>query len=107
MKTARLTRRPCITCGTPAISTSGYCAAHEPVHERPSASKRGYDRAWHARVARAIERQPWCSVPGCTDTDLTGDHRVPLSRGGGRDQEPVVLCRRHNASKGAGLVPAN
>lgn len=79
-----------------------YCGGCEPVRVRLSPTQRGYDAAWRRRVVDAIERQPWCSVCGVT-RDLTGDHPVPLSRGGSRDQDPVVLCRRHNASKGARL----
>lgn len=42
-----------------------------------------------------------CSVPGCTDNDITVDHIVPLSRGGTNDIENLqFLCRSHNCSKG-------
>ena len=44
---------------------------------------------------------PYCTACGST-TDLTGDHRVPLSKGGMSRLENVqVLCRPCNSSKGS------
>lgn len=66
---------------------------------RPSACRRGYDRGWRRIAAEAIARQPWCS--DCRSTnDLTGDHIVPVSRGGLNTRANCqVLCRTCNARK--------
>ncbi len=61
---------------------------------------RNYGRQWKRLSRAAIEAQPWCSYCGATD-DLTGDHPIPLARGGEVLQEPVVLCRRCNGARGA------
>lgn len=66
---------------------------------RPSACRRGYDRRWQRIAADAIERQPYCTNCGST-RDLTGDHIVPVSRGGLNTRANCqTLCRRCNARK--------
>jgi hypothetical protein len=58
--------------------------------------------------------RPYCSVAGCTSTDLTVDHLDPSTRGnpGLTLVDVQVLRRFHNASKGAkncrveGAMPA-
>jgi len=89
----------CLVCGR--VSKGSRCTAHGgyPDGSRGTSKQRGYDAAWHRRVKEAIALHPWCSRCGAT-TDLTGDHPVPLSRGGGRDQWPVIYCRKCNAGKG-------
>jgi 5-methylcytosine-specific restriction endonuclease McrA len=48
--------------------------------------------AWRRVVERAIADQPWCSRCGRTDR-LSGDHIIPLSKGGTDDPSNVrVLC---------------
>jgi 5-methylcytosine-specific restriction endonuclease McrA len=77
------------------------CGSHLPYPGRGKCRdcQREYERKRGTRRL-AIKQQPYCSVPGCTSTDLTGDHRVPLSRGGTSTLENVqVLCRRHNSAK--------
>jgi 5-methylcytosine-specific restriction protein A len=91
-------RRLCLRCGRPVLGT--YCPACAPVRSRATRQQRGYDEDWLRRVKAAIERQPWCTYCGSTE-DLTGDHPVALTKGGSRDQEPIVACRRCNSSKGA------
>lgn len=92
--------RPCLDCGRP---TSGSrCPAHQRDYERRrgTPAERGYDKAWRALVANAISLTPWCCECGSTD-DLTGDHIVPLSKGGRSVASNVrVLCRSCNSSKG-------
>jgi hypothetical protein len=60
---------------------------------------RGYG-AMHKRLRRlAIARHPYCECCNAT-RDLTADHIVPLSRGGGATLTNYrVLCRRCNSSK--------
>ncbi|WP_438291776.1 HNH endonuclease [Streptomyces sp. HUAS TT7] len=50
--------------------------------------------------AKAIAANPQCSRCGST-RDLTGDHIIPLSKGGTSALSNIaVLCRRCNSSKG-------
>ena len=81
-------------------------AAYELTRTRRS--KGHYDAAWRKVRDRAIREHPWCEVcrtPGDEGNPLTGDHRIPWSRGGRAVRSNVaVLCRRHNSSKGAGPV---
>jgi 5-methylcytosine-specific restriction enzyme A len=95
--------RLCPACGCRLpYPGRGKCADCRREYERKRGTRRqrGYTDAWLRLVTLAIRQQPYCSVPGCTNTDLTGDHRVPLSRGGTSTLENVqVLCRRHNSAK--------
>ncbi len=70
--------------------------------QRGSRRTRGaYDSEWRRVAARAIREHPWCSIPGCRNTDLTGDHITPRALGGLNVTSNVqVLCRGHNSSKG-------
>jgi 5-methylcytosine-specific restriction endonuclease McrA len=80
----------------------GKCRDCQREYERKRGTRRqrGYTDAWLRLVRLAIKQQPYCSVPGCTNIDLTGDHRVPLSKGGTSTLENVqVLCRRQNSAK--------
>jgi len=100
--------KPCLDCGK--VSRGSRCPEHERQRldriqaqrrwERGTRKQRGYDEDWYRRVRAAIKAQPWCTYCGAT-TDLTGDHAIPLSRGGSPDQTPIVACRRCNARKGA------
>lgn len=61
-----------------------------------------YDTEWRRNVAQAIREHPWCSIRGCRNTDLTGDHIIPWRDGGSNKRDNIqVLCRAHNSSKGA------
>lgn len=96
--------RPCTN-----LVPRGRCPSCAPEWERirrPSSNTRGYDADWRRRVAAAIAAEPWCHWPsGCRyeideRNPLTGDHPVARAAGGSTLQEPVILCRRHNAAKG-------
>jgi 5-methylcytosine-specific restriction protein A len=98
--------RLCPTCRTP-VPAGARCpqcrrrgwAADD--RRRGGAQGRGYSYAWQELVARQLRRTPWCAVCGATD-DLTGDHVVPLSRGGRAVPGNVrILCRTHNSARGA------
>jgi 5-methylcytosine-specific restriction endonuclease McrA len=66
---------------------------------RPSACRRGYDRHWQRVAAAAIANQPYCTNCG-SQSDLTGDHVIPVSRGGLSTRANCqVLCRPCNARK--------
>ena len=86
--------RPCLEPGCPLLTPTTRCS----IHQRERNSQRNADprrRAryggdWPERRRAAIEAQPWCSVKGCRDADLTVDH----------DPDGVslhVLCRSHHA----------
>lgn len=97
--------KPCIECGEPSSSTR--CDEHK-IRRPDTRPKDRVTRTnlapWKNLSARLRRLQPWCSVPGCGDTDLTVDHIVPLSDGGDPyDLDNLqVLCRRHNSAKDRG-----
>jgi 5-methylcytosine-specific restriction enzyme A len=78
----------------------------ERDRRRGTRTQRGLDNDWLRLVAQAIKRQPWCSYCGATE-DLTGDHRIPRSKGGvARTVDDVIVaCRSCNSSRGSGDVP--
>lgn len=97
--------KPCLVCGEPSTSTR--CEQHtEPkVDNRPRDRVTRTNRApWKNLSARLRRMQPWCSIPGCDDTDLTIDHIIPLAEGGAPyDLDNLrVLCRRHNSARTRG-----
>src|SRR5215204_3341018 len=74
--------------------------ARERARVRGTRKQRGYTDAWLQLVKVAISQHPYCSACGAT-TDLTGDHRIPLSKGGTSTLGNIeVLCRRCNSAKG-------
>lgn len=103
------TVKPCLDChrNTSHGSRCPSCeqrrnAARERQRDRPTRQERGLGADWQHIVAVAIARHPYCSVPGCTNRDLTGDHITPRSKGGKNSIENCqVLCRHHNSQKGA------
>lgn len=76
---------------------------HERARSRGTTAQRGYGRQWRKLSEQARRIQPYCSVPGCTSSDLTVDHVDPGTRGkpGLTLADVQVLCRFHNSSKGA------
>lgn len=97
--------RPCPDCGE--LSENTYCAEHTMSDSRPKDRRaRGYDAQWKRLSRQARREQPFCSVPGCTSTDLTTDHSPEAweRHEAGlavRLQDVAVLCRSHNSQKGA------
>lgn len=105
--------RPCLACGRPTRNGSRCppCAqAREQKRDqqRGTRTQRGYGNEWHRRAKQAIAASPICVDCGHTgspDNPLTGDHPVPLARGG--EQLPAVIvvrCRVCNSRRGAGRV---
>jgi 5-methylcytosine-specific restriction enzyme A len=103
---------PCSTSGCPhRAERAGKCTQHYAAIQRSqderrgTRQERGYTAQWYRIVARKKREQPWCSVCLCLDTPenpLTGDHILPLERGGESTYENCdIKCRRHNSSKGA------
>ena len=66
---------------------------------RKTTNQRGYTYQWRKAVAAAIAAHPFCRYCGATD-DLTGDHVVPVSRGGTTADGIIVACRSCNSSRG-------
>lgn len=98
--------KACSACGE--VSEESKCEAHRKLRRVPAkpARQKGYDYAWDKLSARARTLQPFCSVPGCNDQDLTTDHSPEAweRKVMGlviRLQDVDVLCRSHNSAKGA------
>ncbi len=97
--------RPCLDCQRPTRNGSRCpsCSQQRAARrdrQRGTRSQRGYTNDWWRTVQRAIAEQPYCTLCGAT-TDLTGDHIVPLSRGGSNHPSNVrVLCRSCNSARG-------
>jgi 5-methylcytosine-specific restriction endonuclease McrA len=106
----------CLDCGR-HVQTSearnGRCPDCRRTHEREKSRRRrktvarGYDGAWRKLVAEAIRRQPFCTycrARGSKANPLTGDHKVPISKGGTAKtlSDVVVACRSCNSSRGGG-----
>jgi 5-methylcytosine-specific restriction endonuclease McrA len=96
-----------------SAARNGRCPDCRRTHEREKSRRRrktaarGYDGAWRKLVAEAIERQPFCTycdTRGSKANPLTGDHKVPLSKGGTAKTlfDVVVACRSCNSSRGGG-----
>lgn len=104
-------KKPCLDCGVP--SDGPRCPDHHAERERKreqmfpkgSATSRGYDYAWTKVSRQARREQPFCSIPGCNDTDLTTDHSAEAWEAHDNGK-PItldmvrVLCRSHNGAFG-------
>jgi 5-methylcytosine-specific restriction endonuclease McrA len=107
-----VTAKPCLDCGR--VSTNGSrcanCEQHrrallESRRNRGTRQQRGYTAEWAHIVKVAIGQSPRCTNCGdrvSLDNPLTGDHIVPLAKGGQSVRDNCqVLCRRCNSSKAA------
>ena len=95
--------RPCAGCGV--VVRASRCVECKRLKERTRASRiqRGYDYAWIKLSRHLREQQPFCSILGCNNQDLTVDHIIPLSDAPYLRLEITnlqVLCRVHNSRKG-------
>jgi 5-methylcytosine-specific restriction protein A len=91
----------CPRCGA-LERAQGYCPAcrRQRSRRRGTRQQQGYTDHWLRLRDAAIRAQPWCSQCGTTH-DLTGDHILPLSRGGINEPTNIrVLCRRCNSRRG-------
>lgn len=97
--------KTCLICG--AITANSRCDAHRLSSShtkrdslRPSREARGYGNDWRALVKRVVVRDQgvcWlCGKPGAT----TGDHVVPLSKGGARLDPSNVRAAHHACNSG-------
>lgn len=68
---------------------------------RPSARKRGYDRAWEALRARHLAAHPRCEWPRCAEMAKVVDHRRPVREFPHLRLDPrnlMSLCVKHHSS---------
>jgi hypothetical protein len=65
--------RPCAGCGK--VVRASRCLECQRVKDRarPTRTQRGYDYSWKKLSKQLREQQPYCSIPGCTNKDLTVD----------------------------------
>lgn len=104
---ARKPLGPCRVSSCPGRATHGrYCELHAEKYrvkdERPSAARRGYDRAWRRIRARYLRRYPDCVVCGRLAEEV--DHIVPLAAGGTHEEGNLqALCKVHHSQKTAVL----
>lgn len=100
--TEHIPLRPCGVCRQPV--PGGDCPRHPKRGgyrpERASVVRMTYGRPWRRLVAQVVAaagfRCAYCAGPGGT-----GDHVVPVSKGGRTAPENVVCaCSRCNTSKG-------
>lgn len=101
----RRSLRPCAGSPLcPELTSSGYCADHQPV--RPSPDARGYDNTWRRTRAAYLERVPYCEECGATsqtaNAPLHVDHLDGLGPNGPRGHDPAnlqTLCPRCHGLK--------
>lgn len=101
--------RGCAHPGCPAIVTDGpYCAEHRPLNadERPSPSRRGYDKRWQKIRAMHLAREPLCREcrkRGLVVPATEVDHILPLSHGGSHASDNLQsLCKSCHSKKTRG-----
>ena len=101
--------RPCRAYRCPCYQVAdGYCEEHQHLvrrrgdDDRPAASERGYDRAWHRLRMSFLRRYPLCAR--CGAPAEIAHHVHPLRDGGERlDEENLMsLCRRCHAAEHGG-----
>ena len=96
---------PCLACGCPTRGKP-YCPAHQAqqhVRDKPSPTKRGYDRAWN-KLRAQILRDMGTQCHYCGDHADTVDHVVPISVDPTLRLEPTNLvpaCRSCNSARAA------
>lgn len=94
--------RPCLKCGV-VIAAGSRCSECRPrqQYQRGTKGRTATDWRWRKTSQRLRKASPFCEECAST-TDLTVDHRVPISRGGAvyAIKNLAVLCRQCNARKG-------
>jgi 5-methylcytosine-specific restriction protein A len=97
--------KPCAIrgCSRPAV-VMGRCLEHnrERRHQldqgRPSASERGYGKAWRVIRAEFLAAHPVCIRCGGEATEV--DHIVPKVQGGTDDWNNLqAFCKSHHTGK--------
>ncbi len=97
----------CATHRCPNLTTARYCtdctapARQASDARRPSAARRGYDRAWRKLRARHLASNPDCSVPDCPNPATDADHVVAITEGGPRLDATNLrsLCHPHHSKR--------
>jgi 5-methylcytosine-specific restriction endonuclease McrA len=111
----RMTTRVCLRCGrgfqvwADALKKPSRCPEHRGSswdRKPPERDLVYMDPTYRRNRLIAIEREPTCHwrLPGCTIRSTTGDHVVPVSRGGSNDLSNLVgACFRCNMARGRDL----
>ena len=98
-------KRPCSYPSCPWLVSGRYCEEHQKIitahynkHERDSASKRRYGRAWRKIRDRYLAEQPLCEKcreAGRLTNAGEAHHIKPLSKGGiHAENNLMALCKR-------------
>lgn len=97
---------PCAAPACPALTHGRYCEKHQHLARdtRPSAPRRGYDRAWRKLRDAYLAAHPNCEDPEGRHEDAvpgeTVDHIIPLPEGARLDPRNLqTLCRSCHARK--------
>ena len=101
--------RLCPRCGAHG-QRAGLCPdckrAKERERNRGTRTQRGLDNRWLRLRDQAIRERPYCEYrcgkPINADNPLTGDHRIPRSKGGvaRTTADVIVACRSCNSGRG-------
>lgn len=96
--------RVCLQPGCGTLVESGRCTTHAlPERDRGTRQERGYTAEFYRIVDELIKAGygcAWAHLGGCKGT-LTGDHILPLSKGGKTERGNVrLLCLHHNSARG-------
>lgn len=81
--------KPCRVCGVLVYDGTIRCSIHQSKRrpgydqDRPSPSRRGYDRNWSRIRAAKLKQDPWCQGQHAYPVKAqVVDHKKPLSQGG-------------------------
>lgn len=97
----------CLTPGCSQRVKSGHCDKHKakPQYDinRPSSSKRHYDRHWKPKRDKWLSEHPYCvecQRNGIVRPANEVDHIIPLSKGGvDNESNYQSMCKPHHSIK--------
>jgi len=92
-------KKPCKHPGCPLLTHDTYCESHAPLYaaeDRPSASRRGYDKRWQAIRRSYLKRHPLCVECAKGNKVVRAEdvhHIISLADGGTHEDENLMaLC---------------
>lgn len=98
-----MSRKFCAEPGCSQFAIKGYarCAQHQAKRwkrfdqDRPTSTRRGYDRDWRHVTIEFLQEHPICQVCGERQATLT-HHKVPIRSGGKRlDKKNLMAVCNH------------